>query len=343
MATLDRFFRFGAGAAGLFLLTSAAAVETVADCRQEADDSRRLACYDRLFRDPLAPTQAGEPPESAPAGSEPTPLGRFWELDPADKRGTFIVRTYQPNFFLPIHYTSSINRQPSSPTHPGQTLRVHYRPLEAKLQISLRAKIAEDMLLPNADVWFAYTQRSLWQVWNSQDSAPFRSTDYQPEAVYVVPVPRRLGTLPGGWSLRVVQLGLAHQSNGQGDPMSRSWNFVYGGALLEKGEMVLQARIYRRLQEAGVNDNPGLTRYIGDTEFTASWLPGLSTASVSWRTNRQSLSRGSLQLDWTYPVKREQPAGLRWYIQLFTGYGETLLDYNHRQTSLGLGLTLFQF
>lgn len=343
MATRDFLFRLGAGIAAFHLLTSAAAVETVADCRQEADDIRRLACYDRLFRDPLAATPAGESSEKVAAGPEPTPLGRFWELDAADKRGTFIVRTYQPNFLLPIHYTSSLNRLPSSPTHPGQTLQAHYRPLEAKLQISLRAKIAEDLLLPNADLWFAYTQRSLWQLWNRQESAPFRSTDYQPEATYVVPVPQRLGALPGGWSLRMVRLGLAHQSNGQTDPLSRSWNSFYGGVALEKGEIVLQARTYYRLQEAGGNDNPGLTHYIGDTEFVGSWLPGLSTASVTWRTDRHSLSRGSLQLDWTYPVSRDQPTGLRWYVQLFTGYGETLLDYNHRQTSLGLGLTLFQF
>lgn len=53
--------------------------------------------------------------------------------------------------------------------------------------------------------------------------------------------------------------------------------------------------------------------------------------------------RGLLQLDWTYPVYNDHPDGLRWYLQLFTGFGETLLDYNFRQTSVGLGLTLFKF
>ena len=83
--------------------------------------------------------------------------------------------------------------------------------------MSLRAKVAEGLLLPDADLWFAFTQRSLWQVWNPQESSPFRSTDYQPEAIYVIPVPQKLGTLPGGWTWRMAQLGLAHQSNGQTD------------------------------------------------------------------------------------------------------------------------------
>jgi phospholipase A1/A2 len=42
-------------------------------------------------------------------------------------------------------------------------------------------------------------------------------------------------------------------------------------------------------------------------------------------------------------VDSDEPAGLRWYVQVFSGYGETLLDYNHRQTTLSLGLSLFQF
>ena len=351
--------RLRLGAALLAVVAPCAGAQALADCVSETDSGRRLACYDRLFRSAGVPPGGSAPAATAaaPAASEPTkkpaepwdsPLvstlfNKAWELTPATKRGTFVVRTYLPNFVLPMHYSSRINATPSSPTHPAEPQSTHFRPVEAKLQMSLRTKVAEGLLLPDADLWFAFTQRSLWQVWNPRESSPFRSTDYQPEAIYVIPVPQQLGTLPGGWTWRMAQLGLAHQSNGQTTSLSRSWNRVYGAVAFDHGEFGLTVRALRRLRESANDDNPDMTRTIGNGEITASWLPGLSTATMTWRTDLRSGRRGSLQMDWTYPVNPAQPAGLRWYAQLFTGYGETLLDYNHRQTTLGLGLTLFQF
>jgi len=314
-------------------------------CASQSDDQARLRCYDEAFAaartDPVA--HAPQPLGSSDAEKVESVMSTAWELTPANKRGTFVLRTYQPNFLLPVDYTTNINRAPHSPTQPATGRPVDYRSIEAKLQISLRAKVAEDLLLPGADLWFAYTQRSLWQIWDRQDSAPFRSTDYQPEAIYIIPVPAGIGNLPLGWKLRMVQVGFAHQSNGQSDPFSRSWNRLYTGAGLEHGDFGLLLRLNRRLGGPGIDDNPDLTDYVGRGEIAMNWFPGPSTLSLTWRTNLQSLNRGSLQLDWTHPVFSSQPSGLRWYAQLFTGYGETLLDYNHRQTRLGLGLSLFQF
>lgn len=343
----------GAGVAG-------AAAQALPDCVHEDDDARRLACYDRLFRAagaavPAVPAASAPAPGTALApvtppaapASETAPVAtvfdKAWELSPATKRGTFVVRTYLPNFVLPLHTSSSINRSPASPTRGTVTDRPAYRASEAKLQVSLRAKVAQGLVLPDADLWFAFTQRSLWQVWTPSESSPFRSTDYQPEAIYVVPVPASLGTLGAGWRWRMAQLGIAHQSNGQGGALSRSWNRVHATAAFDRGEFGLLLRAYRRIGEKTNDDNPDMASFIGNTEVIASWLPGLSTASLTWRTHAATGRRGSLQLDWTYPVSRSQPAGLRWYAQLFSGYGETLLDYNHRQTSVGVGLTLFQF
>lgn len=338
----------------VLLYGSCLAGEAPPACAELPDDRLRLACYDRSFgapavaAPPAALSAAAPVVEPAPGTTDQIPrqstaLSTFWELGAADKRRDFVVRTYHPNFFLPVHGTTHINRSPYSPTHPPGAGNPDYREVEAKLQISLRAKIVEDLLLPGADLWVAYTQRSLWQIWDTEDSAPFRSTDYQPEIVYVVPVPENWGALPFGWQLRMLQLGAAHQSNGQSDPLSRSWNRLYFGAGLERGNLSVVLRANQRLSVQSNDDNPDLVDFIGRGELAMAWTPGASTFGLTWRTILDASARGSLQVDWTYPVFASQPAGLRWYAQYFTGYGETLLDYNHRQTRIGFGLALFQF
>ena len=334
------------------------AAESATQCATLADDRARLACYDALFRaapspPPAAPPAAPPAPLSSGAGltcrdeaadetAATSPMAELWELNCTRKRGTFLVRTFLPNYVLPLHLTSYINRSPSSPSHAAATPYPNAHHVEAKLQISLRAKVAEGLLLPDADLWFAYTQHSFWQVWNGADSRPFRNTDYQPEAIYVVPIHPRLGTLPGGWRWRMLQLGVAHQSNGQSDPLSRSWNRLYAGAGFERDEVGVQVSVLHRLGEPGGDDNPDLTTYIGGAEVVASWQPGPATAVLTWRTGHP-IRRGFVQLDWIFPVRSVQPLGLRWYAQVFSGYGETLLDYNVRQTSIGLGVAMFRF
>lgn len=329
--------------AGIFVLligTSivAQAAGGIADCARELDNDLRLRCYDALSESPVQ-TAALPPPDAV----ETSGMSRFWELDEADKQGTFVAKTYLPNFLMPVIWTSTMNRAPSSPTHPAPAVNNNYKTIEAKLQISLRSKVVENLLLPGADLWLSYTQRSLWQLWDRQGSAPFRSTDYQPEAIYVVPVPIKLGRLPMGWRLRMLQFGISHQSNGQGDALSRSINQTYLGAGFERRNFSVLIRAKQRLRMSNKDDNPDLVDYVGRHEIVMAWTPGQSTVDLSLRTGFSSLSRGSLQVDWTHPVFADRPLGLRWYAQIFSGYGETLLDYNHRQTRLGLGLTLFQF
>lgn len=361
---------------GLTLTLSSAALAATpseaAVCRQLSDYRQRLACYDQLFAAEAAtithkaqPAQAtsNSPPQAtdtAQALSPPAPdslvfstepvlevatlLDKYWELTPAEKRDLYVFRSYQASFFLPLHYSSNINRQPQSPVKQPGPANDNYRQLESKLQISLRTKIARNLLWQHADLWFAFTQRSMWQLWNSQDSAPFRSTDYQPELIYVLPLAKQFGTLAGGWRVRMLQAGIAHQSNGQSDPLSRSWNKLSFGLALDKNEFGLNWRFHQRLPEKSTDDdNPDLIDYIGNHELTATWLPGLATASLVWRNDFSHLSRGSWQLDMTYPFTRDKLDGLRWHLQLFSGYGETLLDYNQRQHSIGLGVMLFNF
>jgi phospholipase A1 len=45
-----------------------------------------------------------------------------------------------------------------------------------------------------------------------------------------------------------------------------------------------------------------------------------------------------VQLDWATPVSNSLGA-LKLHVQLTSGYGETLIDYNHRQTTIGVGVS----
>ncbi len=310
-------------------LGSCAAIDSAAD---------RLACYDRLAGRTSAPAQSpAEPPV------QPSLLSKYWELEPAQKRGIFNFVGYRPNYVLPLHLTSRINREPQSPTQ-AIVPQPNYRRQEAKFQLSLRTKLAQNVLLPDADLWVAFTQQALWQIWNGTDSKPFRNSDYEPEMIFVVPTPKGLRELPFGWQWRYTELGLAHQSNGQSDPLSRSWNHVHLGAGIERGDWSLTARLMQRLNEPLATDNnPDIADYGGRSELRLGWANGRHTASLLYRNTLRAVKYGAMQFEWTYPVYRDEPNGLRWFVQVFHGYGETLTDYNFRQTSIGLGVTFLQF
>lgn len=336
---------------------------TLAQCAEIGAATDRLACYDTLAgraQAPAAPAAeqplpggevpaASAPPSLLSQAGGPVPvapsslLSKFWELDPVDKRGVFNFVGYQPNYVLPLHITSRINRAPQSPTQAAVAMPDSRRE-EAKFQLSLRTKLLQDVGFPGGDLWGAFTMQAVWQVYNHADSRPFRNTDYQPELIYVVPTAAGLRALPFGWQWRYTQVGLAHQSNGQSDPLSRSWNRVYIGAGFERGNWTFTTRLNQRLKERPeTNNNPDLLAYRGKAEFNLGWASGLHTAALRHRSPLQGGNRGASSIEWTYPVSREQPNGLRWYVQLFSGYGETLSDYNFRQTSLGAGVSFLQF
>src|SRR5690606_20297893 len=130
------------------------------------------------------------------------------------------------------------------------------------------------------------------------DSSPFRNSDYQPELIYMLPTAPGLRPLPFGWQWRYTQLGWAHQSNGQSDPLSRSWNRVYLGAGFDRGNWSLTTRLNQRLREDIEDDNnPDLMRYRGRAEFTLTWASGLHTAALQYRSNLRAHGKGATQFE----------------------------------------------
>lgn len=203
---------------------------------------------------------------------------------------------------------------------------------EAKFQISLKVPLALNLFDGRADLIAGYTNRSFWQVFNKDVSSPFRETNHEPE----VWMRWRSDLSLLGGRFRVISLGFNHQSNGQAGPLSRSWNRVFLESLYERGPFALNARVWQRLSEdAAKDDNPDIVDFMGRFELTGIYRRGESEFSAMLRRNL-STRKGAYQLDWSYPLYKN----LRGYVQWFDGYGESLIDYNYRTRSLGIGVQL---
>jgi phospholipase A1 len=326
---------------------------TPARCHAIEDASARLACYDSAtgrgaaqppaVKPGPAPAPAESPPQhtqSLPAAQAAAPaaplsmLDTAWDFNADSPR--YDIRFYKQNYVLAARYTDRVNNQPFTPIFdaagvPPQDLDN----TEAKFQISFKGRLwaTDDRRF---GVWAAYTQQSHWQVYNSSEevSKAFRETNYMPELF----VSYRPGVaLPGGWQWNLVNAGYTHQSNGRSQALSRSWDrlFVEGG--IEKGNLALVGRAWYRLNESDEDDdNPDITDYLGHGELWGIWRWQGHSFNLGVRGNLNT-GKGSAAFSYTSPPLL---GAFRGYVQAFTGYGESLIDYNWRQTTIGIGVAL---
>lgn len=328
--------------AGLLVPAHASSIAPWEGCSAIPSDVERLACYDRLAKrpEPDPVPQAPSPVETrvAEPANEPPPkllsaLSRHWELDDEAKNGAYLFRPHHANYFLPIKYSNAPNGSPFQATFIQPDLGLDA--IETELQLSFKIKAMEGVFgHDNVDLWFGFTSTSFWQAYNASISAPFRETNYEPEAMLVFRTNYGIGDFRG----RFINLGLAHQSNGQSGGLSRSWNRVYTQFGFERDNLALLIRPWVRLPETdGNDDNPDIEDFMGHGDVLAVYRKGRNAYSLLLRNNlKSSDNRGAFKLNWSFPLHGR----LKGYVQYFNGYGESLIDYNHKQQSFGLGVSL---
>ena len=342
------------------------------------DNQARLACFDQLAAEQTwkAPAASAGAAGDAAAAAVPPPvdatlpatriidvartdgcrdpqysdLSRFWELESGSDCGTFSFRGYRP-ITVSVVGASNVNRQPTSdaPDH-SATESTPYRRAENRIQLSVRTKVAQGLLTQGHptlkdSVWFGYTQQSYWQLFTPEISRPFRATDHEPEVMYVYPT---TAELPFGWKWRYSGVGLVHQSNGPSKPLSRSWNRGYLMTGMElSNTLSVNARIWKRIPEgSGSDDNPGITDYIGRGELSAFWnINKDNTLGATVRHSFSSSDRGSVRLEWLQTIGSTLggKSNLRLHTALFSGYGDSMIDYNRKRTVFSVGVSLVDF
>jgi phospholipase A1 len=273
--------------------------------------------------------QASVRTKAGPGDEEkPSYFTELWQLDRKARASQPGVTFHRSNYALALSYNFRPNPAPLQEVDPEKTL---VKP-EVMFQLSFKARLWRDIFGKDLVLWVAYTQRSFWQLYNFDDSSPFRETNYEPEVLL------NLGTRFNvfGLKARFIQIGFNHQSNGQSEPLSRSWNRIVANIGLERGPFSLLLKGWYRIPDAD-DDNPGLTHYVGFGEVWGYYFLKRHRLGVMVRDNLNFReNRGSVQIEWSFPMF----AMMAGYVQYFYGYGESLLDYNHRVHRIGIGFIL---
>lgn len=218
----------------------------------------------------------------------------------------------------------------------------------AKFQFSFKYRLLGDKAALRNTVpalrglYLGYTQRSLWDI--EAESSPFHDTSYMPELFIESQTMVDPGS-DGGMKWLGYQLGYKHESNGRSGLDSRSLNLVYARTALAFGRvdgwsLLLVPRLFSYVSD--LSNNPDIAQYRGYADMVIvigrNDGPALSLGGQLGRDG----NRGNLQADLNIPVKVDRYFDFATYIHLqyWSGYGESLLDYNRRSTALRAGISL---
>ena len=282
-------------------------------CVELSDDAERLQCYDKAF-------ERNNESDETPA---------FEQRLIAEQRAQhewFAIIPHKPTYFLPATYNANSNFEAY-----GEFGEL-FSDVEAKFQLSLKTQLWPEMV-GDSSLWFAYTQQSYWQLYaDSEASLPFRETNYQPEIYWSIPTDFELF----GLRARTANIGFNHQSNGQSDPLSRSWNRLTGELLLEGDRTLYSIKTWVRVDDPTEDNNPNIEDYMGRVEVGWVYRGDNHVFDAWFKNNLDSDNRSSLEVNWAFPLSQH----LRGYVQFFTGYGENMIDMENNNTRIGVGVAL---
>jgi phospholipase A1 len=264
------------------------------------------------------------------------PLEKRLVLEKSASSNPFAILPHKPNYVLPFTYFTA-NEVPYNNILQGRD----FDNLEVKFQVSLKYVITENIFVKNLDLNAAFTATSWWQAYNSDISAAFRETNYEPELILSYNTPWSLF----GMTVDHSKLSFTHQSNGQAGTLSRSWNRLIAGFIVVDDNLIWNLVAWYRIPEedkSGVNDpagddNPNIENYMGYGELGLLWKVNENhNIDFMFRNNLKSDNKGAVKIGWSFPLSSH----LRGYVEYFNGYGESLIYYNETISRIGIGVKL---
>ncbi|MCU7958549.1 MAG: phospholipase A [gamma proteobacterium symbiont of Bathyaustriella thionipta] len=248
----------------------------------------------------------------------------------------FTLIAHRPNYFLfGVYNFKDYGEEPFQKQFDDHSLS--WKNVETQFQISIKTPLAVNLFDKNIDIYAAYTNRSFWQLYSNTNSSPFRDTNHEPEA-WLQWRPQKLQIL--GFKNSLNAFGIVHQSNGRGGTLSRSWNRVFANFVFSRNNLALSFKPWWRIPEDhSDDDNPDITDYMGHFQFGASYKYHEHTFTLMSRNNIESgFKKVATELSWSFPIP-DYPY-FKGYLQYYYGYGQSLIDYDRKVNSIGIGIAL---
>lgn len=215
---------------------------------------------------------------------------------------------------------------------------------DARFQLSFKYRLFDPESTPVQwfpalrKLHFGYTQTSIWDL--GEDSKPFHDTSYRPSLFWQSRLDEK------SFHPSYLRTGYEHESNGKDVPDTRSIDLLYVQPVLRKdfldgNTLFFAPRFYVYLNN---DENPDIARYRGYADWQGrygkeqSWM-------LTGRVRTGTAGYGSVQLDLSAPLRKPLFArtGGFLHLQMFSGYGESLLDYNIRSPfQLRIGFSIIR-
>jgi len=235
-----------------------------------------------------------------------------------------LINLYKPTYVLPFYQTNNpfqeiyLNETPNDQRVKREELKAYFSFL-----IPIVRHVYENKPIA---LNFAYSQLMYWQVYAK--SQYFRETNYEPELFLENYFNKYMSA----------QLGVNHQSNGRGGYLERSWNRSYLQLKFTGKKWLVQVRGWALLAENESSNlhNPDIVYYLGYENVVLSYKLGKLKTSVEAQNIESGFERGFVQVTVSYPMLK----AISVHGQFFNGYGQSLIEYNHKNTGFGIGFSL---
>lgn len=242
----------------------------------------------------------------------------------------YVLLPHKGNYLIPFSYNDNTNNALYDGVELEQGRGDFVEPLESEFQISFLILVAKDIFGSGFSGFGGYTQKSWWQVYNSSWSKPFRESNYAPE-VFV----RKTFAKPirlFGLDILGVDFGYLHQSNGQVQELSRSWNRAYTRATMVRGPFVINAMTWFRIPEKD-DDNPDIMDMGGAGKIEVNYFYRKQQFDFAYYPG---FEKSGFELGYNLPLGQD----LNLYFKANYGYGQSLQDYDIEMRRFGIGFSL---